>query len=86
MLTTQNPNSTSLITTMAATPVVSTGFDQSRRTRRLQGSTRTAYAKDIQLFLRFGGAVPCDAQAVLRYVEIMRTRKIAPCTVNRPGF
>lgn len=83
MLTTQTPTDTSLIPTVGAPPTVATGFGQSRRTRRLQGSTRTAYAKDIQLFIRFGGAVPCDAQAVLRYLEIMRTRKISPCTAYR---
>jgi integrase len=83
MQTTQTPNSTSLIPTVGAPATVATGLNQSRRTRRLQGSTRTAYSKDIQLFLRFGGAVPCDVAAVLRYLEIMRTRKIAPSTAYR---
>lgn len=83
MLTTQTKNSTSLIPTVGAPPTVAIGFNQSRRTRRLQGSTRTAYAKDIQLFLRFGGAIPSDAKTALRFVEIMRTRKIAPSTAYR---
>lgn len=83
MLTTQTPTNASLNPTVGVQPTVVTGFNQSRRTRRLQGSTRTAYAKDIQLFLRFGGAVPCDVAAVLHYLEVMRTRKIAPCTAYR---
>ncbi|MBL0089744.1 MAG: hypothetical protein IPP44_24925 [Ideonella sp.] len=50
--------------------------------RPLRTSTNEAYAKDVALFIRFGGAIPCNAAAVMRYLELLRT-KVAPMTAYR---
>ena len=52
------------------------------RKRPLQESSKVAYAKDLALFIRTGGTVPCTPAAVLRYVEVMRTR-LAARTLRR---
>jgi integrase len=50
--------------------------------RALRAASGNAYAKDVALFARFGGTIPCDADAVLRFIEVMRAR-IAPTTAYR---
>lgn len=77
------PVVTHLIPTPPTSTAVACAQQKGRRTRRLQSSSSEAYAKDVALFGRFGGTIPCDAAAVLRYIEVMRARKIAPSTAYR---
>lgn len=70
-------------TTSALVPVRAAEPAPSKPTSRpLQESSKAAYAKDLALFLRAGGTVPCAVTAVLRYVEVMRTR-VAARTLRR---
>ena len=51
--------------------------------RLLSASSKAAYAKDVELFRRAGGAIPCGPAVVLRYVEVMRTRLAARTLYRR---
>lgn len=48
----------------------------------LSAASRAAYDKDCNLFVRFGGSVPCNLAALNRYIELMRT-KLSPMTLHR---
>lgn len=50
--------------------------------RRLHSSSKQAYARDIELFQRFGGTVPCKAVDVETYIDKLRN-KVAPATIYR---
>jgi len=50
--------------------------------RALRATSREAYFKDRDLFLRYGGTIPCDAAAVRRYVDLLRG-KVLPLTTYR---
>ena len=50
--------------------------------QRLRASSRAAYDRDLALFARFGGSIPCTPQDILAYVEKMRG-KVAPATQHR---
>lgn len=52
------------------------------RLPRAKPSTVAAYAKDLRLFERAGGTVPCDAEALRRYLCAIRYR-VAPTTLYR---
>ena len=50
--------------------------------RTLRSSSRAAYARDLELFARFGGRIPCSSKDILAYIDKMRG-KIAPATLHR---
>jgi integrase len=68
--------------TAGTNPATTRQTATSPKLRQLRASSRAAYAKDLNLFLRAGGKVPADAMAVLRYAEVMRAR-LAPRTLYR---
>lgn len=51
--------------------------------RTLRSTTREAYIADGQLFLRMGGTIPCDAVAILRYIDLLRTKTSAATVYRR---
>lgn len=53
-----------------------------RQERRLRSTSSDAYSRDVALFIRFGGAIPAQPAAVLRYLELLRG-KVAPSTAYR---
>jgi integrase len=53
-----------------------------RKTRRLRSTSREAYARDLELFNRFGGKLPCQPADIAAFVEKLRTR-VAPRTIYR---
>ncbi|HEY8706947.1 MAG TPA: hypothetical protein VIM34_03010 [Burkholderiaceae bacterium] len=53
-----------------------------RRTEPLRASSSAAYAKDVRLYKARGGTIPCDADALQKYVSAVRN-KIAPTTIYR---
>ena len=56
---------------------------EAKRTKgELRRSSACAYAKDIRLFIDAGGAIPCDATLLRKYISATRTR-IAPQTLYR---
>lgn len=75
MLSSQPDPTAAGVTAAAATATQPPG-------RSLAASSQAAYDKDCALFLRTGGTVPCDAGALLRHVEAMRTR-LSPRTLYR---
>lgn len=52
------------------------------RQNRLRASSRDAYARDVELFIRFGGTIPSTPQDLEAYIDKMRT-KVAPPTIYR---
>ena len=52
------------------------------RTKSLRASSCEAYDKDVRLFVKSGGVVPCDALALRKYIWSMRS-KLAPATLYR---
>jgi integrase len=48
----------------------------------LQLSSSHAYTKDLRLFQEGGGTIPCDAEALRRYIWAHRN-KLAPATIYR---
>ena len=51
-------------------------------TKPLRASSSEAYDKDVRLFVKSGGVVPCDALALQKYIWSMRN-KLAPVTLHR---
>jgi integrase len=54
-----------------------------RRGRRLASSSASAYDKDLVLFHKLGGTVPCEPAAVLRFIELLRKRVSAITAYRR---
>ena len=52
------------------------------KTKPLSPSSSEAYDKDVRLFVKSGGVVPCDALALRKYIWSMRN-KLAPATLYR---
>lgn len=50
--------------------------------RKLRSSSRAAYDRDLELFARFGGRIPCSAKEIQAYIDKMRS-KVAPATLHR---
>lgn len=53
-----------------------------RHKQQVRASTRAAYDRDLALFARFGGSIPCTAKDIAAYLEKMRG-KVAPATLHR---
>jgi integrase len=53
-----------------------------RKTRRLRATSREAYARDLELFGRFGGKLPCQPADIAAFIEKLRSR-VAPRTIYR---
>jgi integrase len=48
-----------------------------------QGSTRSAYARDVERFVRtFGGTIPCTSEMLIAYIRAS-AKRIAPATLLR---
>ena len=52
------------------------------KTKPLRASSSDAYDKDVRLFVKSGGVVPCDALALQKYIWSMRN-KLAPSSLYR---
>ena len=52
------------------------------KTKPLRASSSDAYDKDVRLFAKSGGVVPCDALALQKYIWSMRN-KLAPSSLYR---
>ena len=52
------------------------------KTKPLRASSSDAYDKDVRLFVKSGGVVPCDAIALQKYIWSMRN-KLAPSSLYR---
>ena len=52
------------------------------KTKPLRASSSDAYDKDVRLFVKSGGVVPCDALALQEYIWSMRN-KLAPSSLYR---
>lgn len=75
-------SATTATCTVGVADAATSGREKSRRARRLRASSKGTYLKSVQSFLRFGGTIPCDPDAVLRHVELLRTRKITPASAK----
>lgn len=53
-----------------------------RKTRRLRSTSREAYARDLELFERFGGRLPCQPSDIASFIDKLRNR-VAPRTIYR---
>ena len=51
--------------------------------RRQRASTKAAYEKDVSRFIHtYGGAIPCRAEDLLRYITVL-LKRVAPVTIAR---
>jgi hypothetical protein len=57
--------------------------DPERTSRRLRSTSREAYARDLALFERFGGRLPCGPADLSRLIDALRNR-VAPRTDLSP--
>ncbi|MBN8505533.1 MAG: hypothetical protein J0L58_13770 [Burkholderiales bacterium] len=53
-----------------------------RKSRRLRSASREAYARDLALFERFGGKLPCQPSDIAAFIDKLRTR-VSPRTIYR---
>lgn len=57
--------------------------DLQREQPQQQGSTRRAYARDVERFVRtFGGTIPCTSEMLIAYIRAS-ARRVAPATLLR---
>lgn len=54
-----------------------------RDSPRQQGSTRAAYARDVERFVRvYGGTIPCSTETLVAYIRAS-AKRVAPATLLR---
>lgn len=53
-----------------------------RKLRRLRIASRAAYARDLAVFERFGGRLPCGPADIARLIDALRNR-VSPRTIYR---
>lgn len=57
--------------------------DLQREAPHQQGSTRAAYARDVERFVRtFGGTIPCPSETLIAYIRAS-AKRVAPATLLR---
>lgn len=57
--------------------------DLQRESPHQQGSTRAAYARDVERFVRtFGGTIPCSSETLIAYIRAS-AKRVAPATLLR---
>jgi hypothetical protein len=72
--------STSILTALLPLPPRA---DLQREPPQQQGSTRAAYARDVERFVRtFGGTIPCTAEMLIAYIRAS-AKRVAPATLLR---
>ena len=78
-----NHSSKSTVTSALTEGTPSTVRRSIQAPRRQRASTKAAYEKDVSRFIHtYGGAIPCRAEDLLRYINVL-VKRVAPVTIAR---